>query len=45
MLKNLHLVGENEDDGLYSDFKELDDDVSNINLNSSYLSIAVCAMT
>ena len=28
MLKNLHLVGENEDDDLYSEVKELDTDVS-----------------
>jgi len=26
MLKNLHLVGENEDDDLYSEFKEVDNE-------------------
>ena len=27
MLKNLHLVGENEEDDLYSEYKELDTEV------------------
>ena len=42
MLKNLHLVGENEDDDLYSEFKEVDNEVGK-DLFFILSTIEVCA--
>ena len=42
MLKNLHLVGENEDDGLYSEFQEVNDEVGRTICGFIYSCGAVC---
>ena len=41
MLKNLHLVGENEDDDLYSEFKEVDNEVGKAFLKHIYIFIHI----
>ena len=42
MLKNLHLVGENEDDGLYSEFQQVNDEVGRTTCSFICLYKAVC---